>query len=135
MPDVNAMLGNKEDYMWSSPRYQVDLCTVDQLLLDEIAGVRAEVVALTSAFARLLDVLDVRLDTVSSLPGGKAAVFITRRDRLIESRHVTVYHQQIHDAPSALRLLQSSNWVFVHPTAAGAVLDALGVPANAAASA
>ena len=113
MPDVNATQGDEEDYTWPTLRYQPDLRTADQLLLDEIAGVRTEVVALTSAFARLLDVLDVRLSPgvpgASSLPGGKAAVFITRRDRLIESRHVTVYHQQIHDAPSALRLLQSAN--------------------------
>jgi hypothetical protein len=108
-----------------------DTRTVEQKVLDEIADLRLEVAAVASAFATLIRMLDVRPSTATGgLPGGKPAVLITRRHQEIESRHVVVYHQVLHDAPNALRLLENGNWVFVQPTAAGPVLDALGVQAR-----
>ena len=136
---VEATHINGDDYTWPARLVQPDLRTADRVLSDEIAGLRAEVTTLASAFARQVDVIDARLTPVpggvGGLPGGRAAVLITRRDQVIESRHVVVYHQQVHDAPGALRSLQRANWVFVHPTESGAVLDALGVQADATASA
>jgi hypothetical protein len=121
-----------DDYTWPAPVFAPDLRTADQKVLDEIADLRVEVATLAGAFARLIDMLDVRPSAApgtQGLPGGKAAVLITRRDHAITSRHVFVYHQVLHDAQGALNVLANGNWVFVHPTAASVVLDMLGVQA------
>ena len=119
-----------DDYTWE---VQVpDVRTADQKLFDEIADLRVEVSTLAGAFTKLIAMLDVRPNSVpetNGLPGARPAVLITRRGKAIESRHVVVYHQALHDAPGALRVLERGNWVFVHPTAASAVLDTLGVQA------
>ncbi len=113
-----------DDYTWTNVRLP-DVRTADQKVLEEVADLRNEVFTLTSAFAALVKMMDVRPNGM--LPGGRPAVMITRRDDVIESRHVVVYNQVLHDAPSALRKLEAGNWVFVHPNVASAVLDVLGV--------
>ncbi|MBK8772687.1 MAG: hypothetical protein IPM06_19980 [Rhizobiales bacterium] len=59
------------------------------------------------------------------LSSGRAAVLITRHDAEVTARHVVVHHQRLLDDTEGLSALQSQGWVFVLPTAAGAILDAL----------
>lgn len=133
MADPNVTHVDGDDYTWNTP----DVRTCDRKLLDEVAELRTEVSAIATQFASLLAILDIRMaPSTTGLPPPRAAVLVTRRGDVLSSKHCVVYHQRmLSDKDEAVAMLTTGNWAFVAPGIVGAVLDALGVPADAAASA
>jgi hypothetical protein len=88
--------------------------------------------ALADIYARLL-----RLEAVQAAPtaigldaeqsgGPHSAVMLWRHGGRIQSQHVSVMHQRVVGLEEALATMRAGgNWLFVSPTVAGQVLDAL----------
>jgi hypothetical protein len=91
-----------------------------------IQGFEEKLDNLVAKVDALADIQGGQLSSVPyGAPGTRAAVLIMRRDSVIYATHVAVRYQNILDAKEALEVLASGNWVFVTPTAASHVIEAL----------
>jgi hypothetical protein len=84
--------------------------------------------ALAEIHARLL-----QLEASDIQPKREAAIMVSRRDGQIETEHVLVRYQKIHDLPESLEVMRKGRdreLIFVSPTIIGALLDALEADGN-----